>query len=120
METDLNLLNKIASHFYKKNLNSILDFEDYAQEAYLALLESKLKYDPCKGPWANYLTKSVLNRLSAYASANNTLLRATKNAVKTSGQIHNLERAGLSKDDIIAKLDITEKYYNNTKGLLTK
>jgi RNA polymerase sigma factor (sigma-70 family) len=114
------LLKKIARHFTGKNASSILDENDYYQQACLGLILSYNDYDKNRGDFSTFLLKVIPRYLSKYAALNSSNLKVNHKIIRLSIKIHKLENEGYSVDDILNKLRISYKKYILIKPLLSK
>lgn len=119
LEKDLKKLKiKYAKRFSRKSINNILDYNDFLQEAEVAVLQAEKNFDPEKGSFLAYVDRTIHNELLKKALQCNSILSVKQNAVLLAIEIYHLENEGIGYLDILEKLNITAKRYQEVKNLL--
>lgn len=109
-----------AAYFYKLNLKTILDFEDYYQEACLSVLRAEKTFNPKKGQEAQYFRTCISNDLTLLACINASHINVPPRGIKIASQIFSLDQKGYESEDIIKKLNISKKDYFNFKDVMNR
>lgn len=109
-----------AAYFYKLNLKTILDFEDYYQEACLSLLRATKTFNPQKGSEEKYFRTCISNDLVLLACINASHINVPPAGIKLATKIFSLAQKGLNRDEIIKELRITKKDYYNLYNVMTR
>jgi RNA polymerase sigma factor (sigma-70 family) len=111
------LIVDLARKFYKTNKNAAYEFEDYYQEACLAMLRAHKLHDPAQTKFSTYATCVISNSLKQMTYKNSTVINIPIVSQRLIGQMRYRDSVGQSEHQIKSELNLSdEKFKTLSKG----
>ena len=111
------LIVDLARKFYKTNKNAAYEFEDYYQEACLAMIRAYKLHDPAQTKFSTYATCVISNTLKQMTYKNSTVINIPVVSQRLIGQMKYRDSVGQSEDQIKSELGLSDdKFKTLNKG----